>query len=54
MGLLKQLFYGIFISYHLKMKDKVNPSHIILLTYHYEKACYYYKKAYGKEFEERK
>ncbi len=53
MQLFKQFFYGFLINHHLKMKDKINPSHRVLLIYHFEKACYYYKRAYGKEFSEK-
>lgn len=49
--LVKVLWYGIFLSYHIKKKDNVNIKHKTVLRYHYEMALHYYEKAYGKEYE---
>ena len=46
------IVYGWIVDYHLKKKDVYNGSrYTVLLRYHFEKAQYYYEKAYGKPFE---
>ncbi|MED4377964.1 hypothetical protein P9274_20110 [Schinkia azotoformans] len=51
MNIIKIIWYGVFMDYHLRKKDTINPKYKTVLRYHYEMALHYYEKAYGKEFE---
>ena len=50
MKLVKVLWYGMFISYHLRKRNTIDTKYITVSRFHYEMAQHYYKKAYGVDF----
>ena len=49
MRLIKLLWYGMFINYHLMKGKKVGTNYKVVWLFHYEMAKHYYEKATGKK-----
>lgn len=53
--LIKHLYYGIYVDYHLNKAHKLLDKNCIKASdYHFEMAQYYYEVSYGHKFNDKK
>lgn len=50
MLLIKQLWFGMFLNRHIRIRDR-HKRFGAVANYHQERAAHYYKRIYGKEYD---